>query len=138
MNREELKQDMPHREPMLLVDEVNVDAEGVCRGSYRVRGDEFFCQGHFPDNPLVPGVIQCEIMAQCCSLIVKDELATHMPLYSGMNNVKFKQMVRPGDLCEVVARQITRRGPLVVCEATLSVEGRMCCRGELSFALIAK
>ena len=95
MNRDELKQYLPHREPMLLVDEVEVDAEGVCHGRYRVREDEFFCQGHFPENPIMPGVVQCEIMAQCCALIVKDELATHLPLYSGMNNVKFKNMVRP-------------------------------------------
>ena len=138
MDREELKQYLPHREPMLLVDDVYMDSEGVCHGRYRVREDEFFCQGHFPENPILPGVVQCEIMAQCCALIVKDELATHLPLYSGMNNVKFKNVVRPGDVCEVTARLVARRGPLVHCEAMLCVEGRLCSRGESSLALVKK
>jgi 3-hydroxyacyl-[acyl-carrier-protein] dehydratase len=138
MNRDELKQYLPHRDPMLLVDEVEVDAEGVCHGRYRVREDEFFCQGHFPENPIMPGVVQCEIMAQCCALLVKDELATHLPLYSGMNNVKFKNMVRPGDVCEITAKMVARRGPLVYCEASLSVGEKLCCRGELAFALMKK
>ena len=138
MNRDELKQYLPHREPMLLVDEVEMDAEGVCHGRYRVREDEFFCQGHFPENPIMPGVVQCEIMAQCCALLVKDELDTHLPLYSGMNNVKFKNMVRPGDVCEITARMVARRGPLVYCEASLSVGEKLCCRGELAFALMKK
>lgn len=138
MNRDELKQYLPHREPMLLVDEVEMDAEGVCHGRYRVREDEFFCQGHFPEIPIVPGVVQCEIMAQCCALIVKDELDTHLPLYSGMNNVKFKNMVRPGDVCEITAKMVARRGPLVYCEASLSVGEKLCCRGELAFALMKK
>ena len=138
MNRDELRQYLPHREPMLLVDEVEMDAEGVCHGRYRVREDEFFCQGHFPENPIMPGVVQCEIMAQCCALLVKDELATHLPLYSGMNNVKFKNMVRPGDVCEITAKMVARRGPLVYCEASLSVGEKLCCRGELAFALMKK
>ena len=138
MNRDELKQYLPHREPMLLVDEVEMDAEGVCHGRYRVREDEFFCQGHFPENPIMPGVVQCEIMAQCCALLVKDELDTHLPLYSGMNNVKFKNMVRPGDVCDITARMVARRGPLVYCEASLSVGEKLCCRGELAFALMKK
>ena len=74
MNREELKEFLPHREPMLLIDEITVDEEGVCHAEYRIREDEFFCQGHFPGNPIVPGVIQCEIMAQSCALLIKDDL----------------------------------------------------------------
>ena len=74
MTREELKDFLPHREPMLLVDEMEIDSEGVCHAKYLVREDEFFCRGHFPGNPIVPGVIQCEIMAQSCALLVKDDI----------------------------------------------------------------
>ena len=74
MNREEIKNLLPHREPMLLVDEITVDEEGTAHGLYRVRGDEFFLQGHFPGNPVVPGVILCEIMAQACGLLIGDEI----------------------------------------------------------------
>ena len=70
MNREEIKGLLPHREPMLLVDELELGQDGTAHGKYRVRGDEFFLQGHFPGNPVVPGVILCEIMAQSCALLV--------------------------------------------------------------------
>ena len=83
MKREELKEYLPHREPMLLVDEIEIDDDGICHATYEVRGDEFFCQGHFPDNPVVPGVILCEIMAQSCALLVKDEIKEKLPLYNG-------------------------------------------------------
>ena len=66
MNREELKNILPHREPMLLVDEAYVGEDGKAHGKYTVRGDEYFLKGHFPQNPIVPGVIQCEMAAQTC------------------------------------------------------------------------
>ena len=136
MNREELKEYLPHREPMLLVDEIEIGEDGTCHASYRIKEDEFFCQGHFPDNPIVPGVILCEIMAQSCALLMKDEIKGKVTLYTGIDNVRFRQVVKPGDLCEVTARLKNRRGPLFFCEATLSVDGDLCCKGDLSFALL--
>lgn len=136
MDREELKEYLPHREPMLLIDEIEIDEAGVCHSKYRIKDDEFFCQGHFPGNPIVPGVIQCEIMAQSCALLVKDEIKGKTTLYTGIDNVRFKHVVKPGDLCEVTARLKSKRGQMFFCEATLSVEGMLCCKGDLSFALI--
>ena len=136
MDRDELKKYLPHREPMLLVDEMIMDADSVAHSKYRIREDEFFCQGHFPGNPLVPGVILCEIMAQSCALLVKDEIVGKTTLYSGIDNVRFKSPVRPGDLCEVTARLIGTRANMFFCQAELRVDGKLCCKGDLSFALV--
>lgn len=136
MDRDELKEYLPHREPMLLVDEIEIDGDGICHAKYKVKEDEFFCQGHFPGNPVVPGVIQCEIMAQSCALLVKDEIVGKTTLYSGIDKVRFKHPVYPGDLCEVTARLKSKRGNLFFCEAVLTVAGNLCCKGDLSFALV--
>ena len=136
MTRKELKEFLPHREPMLLVDEIEIDADGVCHAKYRRREDEFFCKGHFPGNPIVPGVIQCEIMAQSCALLVKEEIQGKTTLYTGIDKVRFKNIVKPGDLCEITASLKNRRGSIFYCQADLKVNGNLCCKGDLSFALV--
>lgn len=136
MDKAEIKTFLPHREPMLLIEEATIDEQGVAHSKYRIKEDEFFTRGHFPGNPIVPGVILCEIMAQSCAVMVKDEIPGHMTLYAGLDKVRFKNAVKPGDLCEVTARMDSRRGPMFFCSATLTVDGKLCCKGELSFALV--
>lgn len=136
MKKEELKEFLPHRDPMLLVDEMEMDAEGVCHAKYLVKENEYFCRGHFPGNPIVPGVIQCEIMAQSCALLVKEDIKGRTTLYTGIDKVRFKNIVKPGDLCEITARLLARKGPMVFCQAELRVRGNLCCKGELSFAIV--
>lgn len=120
---------------MLLVDEVDILDDGSVRARYRVPEDAHFLQGHFPGNPIVPGVILCEIMAQSCTMLTKDLVKGKTTLFSGIDKMRFKQIVRPGEVCEVAARLTNQRGMLFFCEASLSVGGKLCCRGELSFAL---
>ena len=144
MNREEIKTYLPHREPMLLVDnleeELVTNANGeVTRyaiGTYRVRGDEFFMQGHFPDYPVVPGVILCEMMAQSCALLLGDEIKSKRPLYTGIDNVRFKYQVRPGDTIILRSTIVERRQSLIFAKAEAKVDGKLCCRGNPSFALV--
>ena len=135
MTREEIKQYLPHREPMLLIDEVTMDPDGTGHGKYRIREDEFFCQGHFPGNPLVPGVILCEIMAQSCTILMLEDLKDHLAVYRGIDEVKFRQPVRPGDLCEITCRTLEKKGGLYYCAASLKVGGKLCCQGKLTIAV---
>ncbi len=136
MNKEEIKQFLPHREPMLLVDEMTVDENHVAHAKFTVTGEEFFLKGHFPGYPVVPGVILCEIMGQCCSLLVKDELKTHTPFYAGLDKIRFKKQVRPGDTIEVSGHITRQRAMVYFVDAVAKVNGEVCVQGILSFALV--
>ncbi|MCF0172742.1 MAG: beta-hydroxyacyl-ACP dehydratase [Bacteroidales bacterium] len=136
MLRDEIKTYLPHREPMLLVDEMELDADGIAHGKYHVRGDEFFLQGHFPGNPVVPGVILCEIMGQACTLLIGDIVKGKTPLYAGLNNIKFKNSVRPGDTIEVTSHISAQKGLVFFIAAEAKVGGKLVCKGDLSFILI--
>ena len=137
MTREEIQRYLPHRAPMLLVDELTLDPDGTGHGTYRIPEDAFFCRGHFPGNPLVPGVILNEIMAQSCAVLMLDDLMDHIPVYRGIDEVRFKQPVRPGDLCEVTCRTLEKKGGLYSCSAELKVDGKLCCRGRLAIAIVS-
>ena len=134
LNRDEIKTFLPHREPMLLIDDVEMVGEEAV-AHYHVKGDEFFLQGHFPGNPVVPGVIQCEIMAQASCILVRSELVGRTPYYTGINNVRFRQMGRPGDVMELRAHITSRRGMIFFVDAKAYVGGKVCCQGELTFVL---
>lgn len=144
MNKEEIKSYLKHRDPMLLVDSVELvteqDNEGkdvlVAYGTYTVRGDEFFLQGHFPDYPVVPGVILCEMMAQSCALLLGEEIKSKRTFYTGIDNVRFKGQVRPGDVVKTKSCIVDRRQSLIFVNAQASVDGKVCCKGDLNFALI--
>ncbi|MBO4609244.1 MAG: beta-hydroxyacyl-ACP dehydratase [Lachnospiraceae bacterium] len=137
MDREEIKQILPHREPMLLVDEADVNEDGSATAYYRVRGDEFFLQGHFPDNPIVPGVIQCEMMAQSACVLFKDRMKEGItPVYTGLDKIRFRNMVKPGDLVKIDTKILNGCHPLYLLHGEVSVDGKRCMSGDFSFALM--
>ncbi|MDO4280919.1 MAG: 3-hydroxyacyl-ACP dehydratase FabZ family protein [Peptococcaceae bacterium] len=136
MNQEAIKDILPHRDNMLLLDSVEQDGEWAV-GSYTVRGDEWFLQGHFPGRPVVPGVILCEILAQSSCILLKDEMAAgKLPMYTGMNNVKFRAPVTPGDTFTTRCRIKRRMGQFYFAEGSGSVGETLCVKGEFSFAIV--
>jgi len=136
MNRDEIKEIIPHREPMLLVDEACVVDENTSTGKYTVRGDEFFLQGHFPGNPVVPGVILCEIMAQSSCVILANKIKGATPYFTGLTDVKFKRKVVPGDTLEIECKLVRERKPFYFADAVAKVKGKIAVKGSFSFALV--
>ena len=138
MNKEEIKKILPHREPMLLIDQANLINENTAEGFYTVRGDEYFLQGHFPGNPVVPGVILCEIMAQTCCVLMGEQGDSQgkTPYYTGSNQVKFKHPVRPGDTIRMECSLERVKKPFYFAKGTGTVNGKVCLSGEFSFALM--
>lgn len=136
MTRDEIKEILPHREPMLLVDDIVKNDDGTVTGYYTVRGDEFFLQGHFPDMPVVPGVMLCEMAAQSSCMLMAESVKGKTTLYAGMNNVKFKTPVRPGDTVKFNCEHIRSMGPIHFIKAAGYVGDKLCMSGEFSFALV--
>lgn len=136
MNREEIMKILPHRDPMLLLDDAeNLDGEAVAH--YTVRGDEYFLEGHFPGNPIVPGVILCEILAQSVCVLLSGEMEPgRTPMYTGLDKVRFKNPVRPGDLFETRCRVTRVKKPFYFAEGEGYVDGRLCVKAEFSFAIV--
>lgn len=136
MDRYEIEKILPHRHPMLLIDSAELKEDGSACGKYTVRGDEFFLQGHFPGNPVVPGVILCEMMAQTCAVLMAENSDGKTPLFTSLDKVRFRNVVKPGDSIEFLCRIKKQRTPFYFAEGRGSVNGKLCVEGEFSFALI--
>lgn len=138
MNIEEIKNILPHRDNMLLLDEVELKNNIAC-GKKKIMGDEWFLKGHFPDNPIVPGVILCEILAQSVCVCLEDEIKEgQLPFYTGLDKVKFRNPVVPGDTFETECEIVRERKPFYFAKGKGYVNGKMCISAEFSFAVTEK
>jgi 3-hydroxyacyl-[acyl-carrier-protein] dehydratase len=138
LNRQEIEAILPHREPFLLIDEVLELEPGervVARKT--VRPDELYLAGHFPGRPIMPGVLIVEAMAQtgAVAVLTQEENRGRLALFAGIDDVRFKRIVEPGD--ELVFECVidTVRGPIGKGKATAHVDGQLAARGTLTFAV---
>ena len=127
MSSEEIKSAIPHREPFLLVDEIVEQSDNriVCRK--RFTGDEFWYRGHYPEFPLTPGVLLVEAAMQAGAVLLAqyaDKSAGGVPVATRINNVKFKQMVRPGDTIEMQVELVERLADAFFLKAGVTVGGK--------------
>jgi len=138
LGRSEIEAILPHRPPFLLIDEV-VELEPGSRvvARKRVREDEFWTAGHFPGRPVMPGVLIVEAMAQTGAVAVLSEEQNRgrIAFFAGIDDVRFKRIVEPGDELELECELERIRGPIGRGKATAKVDGRLAARGTLTFAV---
>jgi 3-hydroxyacyl-[acyl-carrier-protein] dehydratase len=138
LGRAEIEQILPHRDPFLLIDEV-VELEPGARAvaRKRVREDEWYLAGHFPGRPIMPGVLIVEAMAQtgAVAVLADDTNRGRLALFAGIDDVRFKRIVEPGDELELICELERVRGPLGSGKATAAVDGELAARGTLTFAV---
>lgn len=129
---------LPHRYPFLLVDRILEIEEGKrAKGVKNVTINEPFFQGHFPQNPVMPGVLIVEAMAQvgAVAMLSKKEFRGKTPFFAGIDKVRFKKVVTPGDVLIIVAELISLKGSIGKAKAIAYVNDEVVCEGELLFAI---
>lgn len=134
----EIMEIIPHRYPFLLIDTIEELEPGVrAVGKKCVSMNEPYFQGHFPGNPVMPGVLIIEALAQvgAVAILSQPEWKGRTAYFAGIDGAKFKQKVVPGDVLTLEMEIIKVKGPVGIGKAVATVDGRIAARGELTFAI---
>ncbi len=130
MDSEAVKRYLPHREPFLFVDAVTRLEDNLIEAYRDVRHDEYFFVGHFPGNPVLPGVVMVETIAQAGILLVltrRTERAGRDTLFAGIERARFRRIVRPGDRMTITATVVGQKGPVYKIEGQIVVGSELAC-----------
>lgn len=140
-NKDEIKKIIPQREPFLMVDEIESCIPGQSVVGYKnVNKDEYYFKGHFPGNPIMPGVLIVESLAQtgAYAILSEEENKGKNALFGGIEKMRFKRMIVPGDRLKLEVNIIKKKGPIGIGEGIASVNGEIAAKGEFTFAIIDK
>ncbi len=135
----EIQKIIPHRYPFLLIDKITECIPGVSAiGIKNTTASEYYYQGHFPDYPVMPGVLVVEAMAQLGAIVMLsvDEHKGKKALFGGIKQMRFKKQVMPGDQLILECKITKTRGNVGFGIAKATVDGKVACQGEISFAIV--
>jgi 3-hydroxyacyl-[acyl-carrier-protein] dehydratase len=136
LNINEIKEILPHRAPFLLIDKIEEIIPGEMATGYKnVTYNEYFFQGHFPQMPVMPGVLIIEALAQtgAVAMLSLEEMKGKIAYFTGIDKAKFRQKVVPGDVLKLEVKIIKRRGPIGVGKAIATVDGKVATECEIKF-----
>ena len=139
LDQKEILTILPHRYPFLLVDRIlEIEPQKSAVGIKNVTINEPFFQGHFPENPIMPGVLILEAMAQVCAIAVKykNEAANKLGVFTGIDNCKIRRMVRPGDTLRIEVVILKLRSNIGKAQTKAYVGEDLACQADLTFAMI--
>jgi 3-hydroxyacyl-[acyl-carrier-protein] dehydratase len=137
MNRSDIEAAIPHRPPFLLIDEVVERSEKriICRKTFH--SDEYFYAGHYPGQPLTPGVLLCEAAMQAGAILLSQHVGDlqGVPVATRMNDVRFKRIVRPGETIEIEVDLVERLADAFYLKAKVLCQGKVAVRFEFACTL---
>ncbi|MEO0128090.1 MAG: 3-hydroxyacyl-ACP dehydratase FabZ [candidate division WOR-3 bacterium] len=131
MNIEEIKKILPHREPFLFVDEVLEISDKRIVAKRTIKSDEYFFKGHFPSEPIMPGVLIVEAIAQTGGVMLLRKYPGAIPLFMGIDKARFRKIVRPGDTLIMEVELLQERGMIVKISGVAKVNNEITCEAVI-------